>query len=442
MTSFNRALSASLLSALMLALPGLSQAAILRVGTGCTYTTPQAAFAAAAHGDTIRIRTGNYLGNGTVLVPFVINRAVRVEGGYDDCTTTARNGRSELHGDGNLSTNTSSLVTVNALPAFQKVVFDRITLRDNRKSSGNGAGLYVTSALVEFNDVIVQNNRALDGFGGGVFLSQATLALALDGTAQITGNSANGGGGIAADGSDGRILFDLGLESGAASITDNRTNGNSQPGSAVYLSSGADAVFVDTLIGLTANAVFSGAQTAIQADGFGDTSLVSLVRSQLLDASPHNAYIGFFGQMGGQLSLRDTLVQGWETGVVMRDGPVTVEGGRFEGNFTQGWGSAIRMLGSSSLDVRGTTFIGNTAKRAGGAIALFDSATWAIAGMPAPGAATRFEDNRAMDEGGGAQDPTAGCRRGFDRCPGGDDLDLRESQRYHDGQPQNLLRHG
>ena len=187
MTSFNRALSASLLSALMLALPGLSQAAILRVGTGCTYTTPQAAFAAAAHGDTIRIRTGNYLGNGTVLVPFVINRAVRVEGGYDDCTTTARNGRSELHGDGNLSTNTSSLVTVNALPAFQKVVFDRITLRDNRKSSGNGAGLYVTSALVEFNDVIVQNNRALDGFGGGVFLSQATLALALDGTAHITG---------------------------------------------------------------------------------------------------------------------------------------------------------------------------------------------------------------------------------------------------------------
>lgn len=400
MTPLFRHLAASSLAALLLALPDLSQAAVLRVGTGCAFATPQSAFAAAAHGDIVRIRSGNYLGIDNAQGPFVINHGVRVEGGYDDCTTTARTGRSEFYGMGTSST---SLVTVNALPAVHKVVFERITLRDNQKSSGNGAGLHVSNARVEFDDVIVRNNRALDGYGGGVFLSQATLALALDGTAQITGNQANGGGGISADGSGARILFDVGAEGAAATITDNRTNTTGQSGSAVYLNSGADAVFVDTVVGLTASAAFSGARSAMEADGFGATSIVSLVRCQLIDSSVSNKYSGFFGQAGGQLSLRDTLVQGWNTGVVMRDGPVMVEGGRFEANINEtGWGGAMRLLGSASLDVRGTTFINNVAKRAGGAIALFESATWAIAGMPAPGTATRFESNTAQEEGGGA----------------------------------------
>ena len=385
----------------LLLLPALSPAAVLRVGAGCSYATPQLAFAAAAHGDTVRIRSGNYLGVDNIYGPFIINHGIRVEGGYDDCSTSARSGRSDLHGNGSTQSATS-LVTVNALLASQKVVFDRITLRDNYKTSGNGAGLYVVGARVELNDVEIRFNRALDGYGGGVFLSNATLALEIDGTAQIISNQASeGGGGIAADGTLARILFDFGAEGAAAAFTDNSATAANSRGSAVYLTSGADAAFVDTVISLTSEAPFFEPHSAVAADGFGAVSALSLVNCEVVDASVGNAHIGIFAIGGGTVSLRDTLVQGWRTGLGVNGGVATIEGGRFEANqaatITSSYGGAIRMLNDADLNVRGTAFVNNSASY-GGAVAVLGSSTWSISGTAA--SPTRFEGNFATTDGG------------------------------------------
>jgi predicted outer membrane repeat protein len=381
----------------LLLLPALSPAAVLRVGTGCSYATPQLAFAAAAHGDIVRIRSGNYLGVDNLSGPFIINHGIRVEGGYDDCSTSARSGRSDLHGNGSTQSATS-LVTVNPLLASQKVVFDRITLRDNYKTSGNGAGLYVVGARVELNDVEFRDNRALDGYGGGVFLSNATLALEIDGTARIISNRASGGGGgIAADGSAARILFDFGAEGAAAAFTDNSATAPNSRGSAVYLTSGADAAFVDTAFTLTNAAPYFEPRSAVEADGFGAVSALSLVNCEVVDASVGNAYMGIFAIGGGTVSLRDTLVQGWRTGMGVNGGTATIEGGRFEANHAaSGYGGAIRMLNDADLDVRGTAFVNNSATY-GGAVALLGTSTWSIAGTAT--APTRFENNGATDGG-------------------------------------------
>ena len=61
--------------ALLLLLSATSEAAILRVGAGCAYATPQLAFAAVNHGDTVRIRSGNYLGVDNIAGPFIIHHA-------------------------------------------------------------------------------------------------------------------------------------------------------------------------------------------------------------------------------------------------------------------------------------------------------------------------------------------------------------------------------
>lgn len=384
----------------LLLLPALSPAAVLRVGAGCSYATPQLAFAAAAHGDTVRIRSGNYLGVDNIYGPFIINHGIRVEGGYDDCSTSARSGRSDLHGNSGTQSATS-LVTVNPLLASQKVVFDRITLRDNYKTSGNGAGLYVVGARVELNDVEIRFNRALDGYGGGVFLSNATLALEIDGTAQIISNRASGGGGgIAADGSAARILFDFGAEGAAAAFTDNSATAPNSRGSAVYLTSGADAAFVDTAFSLTNAAPYFEPRSAVEADGFGAVSALSLVNCDVVDASVGNAYMGIFAIGGGTVSLRDTVVQGWRTGMGVNGGVATIEGGRFEANhaaiITSSYGGAIRMHNGADLNVRGTAFINNTATY-GGAVAVLDSSTWSISGTAA--SPTRFESNGATDGG-------------------------------------------
>jgi predicted outer membrane repeat protein len=380
---------------LLLALLGSAvvDAAILRAGSTCTYATPQLAFAAANNNDTVRVRSGNYPG------PFVIAKAIRVEGGYDDCTTTARAGRSDFHG----SAPAQSIESLLRIPALAgPVVLDRITLRDNIRSTGDGGGLHLTSATLALKDVEIRNNRAVAGNGGGIYLDNATVELVEDSSALIERNRANAGGAIAANGSQARILFDLGAVGTAAVLRNNQVNTNSGTGvgSAIYLYNGGDAALIDTLIEVDNNEPF-GAGSAIAIADSASVSGLTLRNSNLLShaAVTSSKYSAIVAAPAGNavIIISDSLIDGWRTGLILRDGSARLDRVTFSNQYTSGAGGAIRLLGSATLEGHSLQFIDNVANE-GGAIAVYESASWSLFG--APGLPTRFVGNQAVDGAG------------------------------------------
>ena len=380
---------------LLLALLGSAvvDAAILRAGSTCTYATPQLAFAAANNNDTVRVRSGNYPG------PFVITKAIRVEGGYDDCSSSARSGRSDFHGNAPAQT-AESLLRIPALAG--QVVLDRITLRDNIKSTGDGGGLHLTSTSVALKDVEIRDNRAYAGNGGGIYLDNATVELVEDSSALIERNRANAGGGIAANGNTARILFDLGAVGAAAVLRNNRVNTNSGTGvgSAIYLFNGGDAVLIDTLIEVDNNEPF-GAGSAIAVADSASISGLTLRGSNLLShaAVTSTRYSAIVAAPAGNAAIiiSDSLIDGWRTGLILRDGSARLDRAIFSNQVGGSSGGGIRLLGTAQLEGHSLQFINNGANQ-GGAMAVFENASWTLFG--APGLPTRFVGNGAVDAAG------------------------------------------
>lgn len=380
-----------LLLPLLIALPTLGNAAILRVGTGCTYATPQAALAVAVNGDTLRIRSGAYPG------PLDIHKALQVEGGYDDCTTTARTGRSDIYGNAP-ATSASSLLTV-TLPGQTHLLLDRITLRDNIKDSGDGGAIYALSAL-RLNAVEIRNNRTNNGNGGGIYLKNASVELVEDGTVLFEANQANAGGAIAADGNLARVLFDLGAVGAAATLRNNKVNTGSMSGSSdIYLYNGAGAALVDTMIEHSDNNTPHDPITAaIKIDASAAPSRLLMQGCQLINSIPSQRYMAIwaFGS-DAQIELRNSLIDGWSTGLVLRDGSALLRGVQFRNNTTNSDGAGVRLLGNAQFEGHSLEFTDNVAEN-GGAMAVFENASWSLFG--APGAPTRFVGNRAVDATG------------------------------------------
>ncbi len=367
-------------------------AAILRAGSSCTYATPQLAFAAANNNDTVRVRSGNYPG------PFVIAKSIRVEGGYDDCSSSARSGRSDFHGSAPAQS-ADSLLRIPALAG--PVVLDRITLRDNRLSSGDGAGIHVSTTTLQLSAVEIRNNRALAGNGGGIYLNNATVELLEDATVLLENNWANAGGAIAANGNAARVLFDLGLVGGAATLRNNALNAGMTLGSAIYLYNGGDARLIDTTILVEAGQPVGPNSGIYIADSASLSGLLLRDSQLILQNSTRYAAITALGA-NAQIDVSDTLVQGWRNGLILRDGSAVMNRVEFRANNVfvgalGGSGAGIRLLGNAQLEGHSLQFIDNVADE-GGAIAVLENASWSLFGAPL--LPTRFVNNHAVDAAG------------------------------------------
>lgn len=389
--------------ALLLLLSATSEAAILRVGAGCAYATPQLAFAAVNHGDTVRIRSGNYLGISNIAGPFIINHAIRVEGGYADCTTTLRDGRTDFHGNG-VTGSSTSLLSVGPLPGMTHLVLDRITLRNNYKTSGDGAGLSAVNASIQLSAVEIHHNRALNGNGGGIFLDNAQIDLIEDSTVMISNNQAVAGGGIAATGSQALISFYLGAIGAAATLEDNLLVTGGTIGSAIYLANGADASLIDTSVRLTAGAGFHSAISAIAVDASAPGAVSGLIirGGSLVDESASNSYSAIRATgANASVTIEDALLQGWSRAVSVGDGVLVARRTVFQNNAGAQWGGALLLHGSATATLTSCDFLSNTA-RYGGAIAAMDAASWSV--LATPDHPARFIGNEAVssDSNGGA----------------------------------------
>ncbi|MBK6434426.1 MAG: hypothetical protein IPF83_00205 [Rhodanobacteraceae bacterium] len=347
------------------------------------------------HGDTVRIRSGNYLGISNIAGPFIIHHAIRVEGGYADCTTTLRDGRTDFHGNG-VTGSSTSLLSVGPLPGMTHLVLDRITLRNNYKTSGDGAGLYAVNASIQLSAVEIHHNRALDGKGGGVFLDNAQIDLIEDSTVMISNNQAVTGGGIAATGDHALISFYLGAIGAAATLEDNILVAGGTYGSAIYLAAGADASLIDTSVRLTAGAGFHEAFSAIEIDATGLSSTPSglmIRRGNFVDESPQNSYSAIRATgVKSSITIEDGLFRGWLRAAWVIDGMFVARGAVFQENGRALYGGALALYGNATATLTSCDFLSNTALY-GGAIAAMDTASWSV--LATPDHPARFIGNEA-----------------------------------------------
>jgi predicted outer membrane repeat protein len=159
-------------------------AATLEVGTSpnCAYHTIADAIAAANPGDTIKVEN-------TVFVesPLVISEDLTLAGGYNSahpysCLTLTGYNHTTVHRSG---VTPAPILRIEAA----QVTITWFILEDN----ANGSGLEVDNATLNLEDSIVRNNDS----SGLLIYGGSNVALS---RAEISGNSANAGGGLSIDG--------------------------------------------------------------------------------------------------------------------------------------------------------------------------------------------------------------------------------------------------
>ncbi|MCB1613592.1 MAG: hypothetical protein KDI60_17840, partial [Xanthomonadales bacterium] len=95
--------------------------------------------------------------------------------------------------------------------------------------------------------------------------------------------------------------------------------------------------------------------------------------------------------------ISDSLIDGWRTGLILRDGSARLDRAIFSNQVGGSSGGGIRLLGTAQLEGHSLQFINNGANQ-GGAMAVFENASWTLFG--APGLPTRFVGNGAVDAAG------------------------------------------
>jgi len=329
--------------ALLLSMP--ASAAVLRVGTGCTYTTLQAALNAAQSGDELRMVKGIEDTNVIIEVG-----GIYVRGGFADCSASVP-GLSERT---TLRSAASGRPIVSVASGVTGVVLERLILsgadnRDPDPGMGEGGGLSLGNGA-DVSISVTEFVGNLASRGAGAFVGPgATLASGsgLNTGLRFANNIAEAEGGAIHANHGAKIDFmthppiSLRFEENEAALD----------GAAIYVGLQSSALLNGAVFDSNAASYYGG---AIALDG-GDLHLID------------GEYRSNHAQYGGALFLRKP------TGLL-------IEGGRFQGNTATHRGGAIdASIHTASLIIRESS-------PAGGGL----------------GTAPRFESNEAGSGGGGA----------------------------------------
>lgn len=248
--------------------------AVLEVGTstGCTYTTIEAAIAAANPGDTIKVENIVYDEG-----PLTIDKDLTLAGGYNTapdpaCLTITGTGHTTLRRTGTAS---DRILTIDGAT----VTVTWFIFEDN----ANGGGLSVVNGDLALEEVTLRNNHGSDGGGLEVYQSTARLT-----DVEFNDNSATYGGGLHVGGPS--------LASTVAlTHTTFRRNEATNDGGAIYIKEGSRVSTHDWVaIGIDGPTINRAGR-----DGGG----VAIVESSYLTvtAGPTLSYLSYnyAGQHGG-----------------------------------------------------------------------------------------------------------------------------------------------
>lgn len=328
-----------MLMILLLTCSGLADAAVLRVGSGCTYTTIQDALQAAQSNDELRLRTETFFGN------MVVTKPLTIRGGYASCTATSptlfnRASIQALQG--------GAPVMLLEAPNGSTIRLERVDIFGGLNTStadGRGGGLRISGrSRLEVDLVSVYGNIAT--LGGGIYIDQGSSLVSTGGISLTVSDNTAGsvGGGIYVRGG---ASMDL-LTQPLATVNIDGNDANNQGG----------AVFFGAADVRIANASFDG-NTAPTGGAIANSLVTSASLLEIADSSFSNNIATGTGGNGGALSLQKGTAA---FDVILRDTSFTSN----QAGSSSGLGGAAHFIGDAAVDLTRVSLTTNSAARGGG----------------------------------------------------------------------------
>lgn len=236
----------------------------------------------------------------------------------------------------------------------------------NNKAAQFGSGILANNGVsitMEDGAIIRNNTNRNYELGGGILIGNGSTFIMNGG--EISGNTANGGGGVAIIGSS--MFMNDGTISNNSTY---RTSGQGSYGAGVYVADYANASGGDTL--------FTPAPASFEMNGG------SIIDNTALD---YGGGILTFPQQGQQITIN-------------------INNGNISGNqVTEGSGGAVAaFFGVTELNVKGGTLLGNSAQNYGGGVFLYDATNVTISGGT-------ISENKASQGGGIYLWPTSAVKQ-------------------------------
>lgn len=253
---------------------------------------------------------------------------------------------------------------------------------ENNKAAQFGSGILAINGVeitMEDGAVIRNNTNRNYELGGGILLGNGSTFTMNGG--EISGNTANGGGGVAIIGST-MVMHD-GVISNNSTY---RTSGQDSYGAGVYVadyanSSGGDTLFTATPASFEMN---GGKITGNKALDYGGGIVTFPQRSQKITININN------GEISGNKVTRGS---GGAVAAFFGVTELNIKDGTLTENSAQNYGGGVFLYDATNVTISGGTLTGNSARRFGGGVYLnTDSAVTQTGGS--------IENNVAVEGGG------------------------------------------
>ena len=262
------------------------------------------------------------------------------------------------------------------------IVLKSGAILENNKAAQFGSGILAINGVkitMEDGAVIRNNTNRNYELGGGILLGNGSIFTMNGG--EISGNTANGGGGVAIIGST-MVMHD-GVISNNSTY---RTSGQDSYGAGVYVadyanSSGGDTLFTATPASFEMN---GGKITGNKALDYGGGIVTFPQRSQKITININN------GEISGNKVTRGS---GGAVAAFFGVTELNIKDGTLTENSAQNYGGGVFLYDATNVTISGGTLTGNSARRFGGGVYLnTDSAVTQTGGS--------IENNVAVEGGG------------------------------------------
>jgi len=241
------------------------------------------------------------------------------------------------------------------------IVLKSGAILENNKAAQFGSGILAINGVkitMEDGAVIRNNTNRNYELGGGILLGNGSTFTMNGG--EISGNTANGGGGVAIIGS--KMVMNGGTISNNSTY---RTSGQGSYGAGVYVadyanSSGGDTLFTPTPASFE---MYGGKNTGNKALDYGGGIVTFPQRSKKITINIHN------GEISGN------KVTGGSGGAVAAFFGVTelnIKGGTLTGNSAYQFGGGVFLYQATNVTISGGTISKNKALRGGGGVCLLE----------------------------------------------------------------------
>ena len=262
------------------------------------------------------------------------------------------------------------------------IVLNSGAILQNNKAAQFGSGILANNRVnitMEDGAIIRNNTNRNYELGGGILLGNGSTFTMNGG--EISGNTANGGGGVAIIGST--MVMNNGTISNNSTY---RTSGQGSYGAGVYVadyanSSGGDTLFTATPASFEMN---GGKITGNKALDYGGGIVTFPQRSQKITININN------GEISGNKVTRGS---GGAVAAFFGVTELNIKDGTLTENSAQNYGGGVFLYDATNVTISGGTLTGNSARRFGGGVYLnTDSAVTQTGGS--------IENNVAVEGGG------------------------------------------